>query len=150
MGWLKNFPVPEYQLGLLLVGLVLHFWAADSTTFVTNIGYVIFGGALIAGSVVLSVWAATSFGQEAMAKPETLRTSGPYRFTRNPMYLSWLLVTLGLGLLLGSWWLIAASLIAGTITQFRVISGEEKFLTEQFGEEYETFCNRTPRWLWPL
>ena len=150
MGWLKNYPIPEYQLGFLLTGLALHFWDDTSTVLTTNLASTVLGGVIIAISALISVWSATSFGDEAMANPGTLRASGPYRYSRNPMYLSWLLATVGIGLMLGSWWLCGASLIAAGVTQLRVISDEEKILVNRFGVNYETYRDRTPRWFWPF
>jgi protein-S-isoprenylcysteine O-methyltransferase Ste14 len=148
MGWLKNYPVPEYQLGFLLIGLALHIWGESIVAFEVVLGARLLGGILIAVGVLVSVWSAMSFGEEAMASPNTLRTSGPYRFTRNPMYLSWFVVTLGLGLLLGSFWLVGSSFAAALVTQFREIAGEEKTLTKLFGEDYEMYRARTARWFW--
>ncbi|WP_342823593.1 methyltransferase family protein [Candidatus Lucifugimonas marina] len=150
MGWLRNLPIPEYQLGFLLAGLGLHLWGESRAVFDVGIIGVALGVVLIGIGIVVSIMSALSFGDETMASPDTLRTSGPYRFTRNPMYLSWLLATLGLGLFLGSWWLIAASGAAGAVTQLLVISAEEQFLTHKFGSRYENYRNQTPRWIWPL
>lgn len=148
--WLKNFPVPEYQLGFLILGVFLHLWGTSRQTFESASITIIVGVILICLSVLLAIWAALSFGDEAMDEPETLRESGPYRFTRNPMYLSWFLVTAGLGMWLGSYWLIGLAIVAVAITQLRVIASEEEILTDKFGEAYERYRQRVPRWLWPI
>jgi protein-S-isoprenylcysteine O-methyltransferase Ste14 len=148
--WLINFPVPEYQLGFLLVGIGLHLWTGAAMTFDTNAATLGIGTVLILVSLLISIWSAISFGEDAMAKPSELRTTGPYRFTRNPMYLSWSIAILGTGVLLGTWWLLAAVPLASIITQVRVISPEESRLTEQFGAEYEAYKNAVSRWIWPI
>jgi protein-S-isoprenylcysteine O-methyltransferase Ste14 len=73
---------------------------------------------------------------------------GPYRYVRNPMYLSAILIVCGIGL-----WLRAASLLlyavvlAGAYHVF-VRYHEEPRLTAQFGRAYATYLKRVPRW-WP-
>lgn len=133
-----------------MVGLVLHFWGATSITFEPTIAVILAGLLLLVVSLTLSLWSAVSFGTEAMATPNTLRTGGPYKYTRNPMYLGWSLVIVGAGLLTGSWWLLAAAPVATAVTQWRFIASEERILSEQFGKEYENYRRAVPRWLWPL
>jgi protein-S-isoprenylcysteine O-methyltransferase Ste14 len=76
-----------------------------------------------------------------------LVTDGLFRYTRNPMYLGLTLVLAGVALLLGSLgaWLPIPVFVA--IIQVNFIAGEERFLTELFGEEYLVYKQRTRRWL---
>jgi len=73
--------------------------------------------------------------------------SGPYRFTRNPMYVGLALVTIGLALLLTTWWPIV--LLAPTLAavQFFVIQREERYLRRRFGADYDAYTRRVRRWL---
>lgn len=76
-----------------------------------------------------------------------LASGGPYRFTRNPMYLGMALVLVGWGFHLGSpvnILCIAAFVIVMTELQ---IKPEEAALRGLFGEEYEAYCGRVQRWL---
>ena len=78
---------------------------------------------------------------------DALVLSGPYRFTRNPMYLSLALFTVACGILLGSWWpilLLAPTLVS--IQQF-VILPEERYLRRRFGAAYELYTRRVRRWV---
>jgi protein-S-isoprenylcysteine O-methyltransferase Ste14 len=74
-------------------------------------------------------------------------TGGPYRFTRNPMYLSLCLLNLGIGLLLCD--LIPTILTVGlaAVLHFGVIVREERYLERKFGEVYSTYRGRVRRWL---
>ena len=77
----------------------------------------------------------------------TLVIVGPYRFTRNPMYVSLALVTVASGLLLATWWpiiLLAPTLV---IVQTFVIHPEERYLRRRFGPGYDAYARRVRRWL---
>ena len=76
-----------------------------------------------------------------------LVTDGPYRFTRNPMYLGLTLCLLGLGILLGS--LSPLLLIPPFVfaIHFQFIRKEERLLEAQFGEVYQNFCKNVRRWI---
>lgn len=81
------------------------------------------------------------------SKASSLVTSGIYTISRNPMYLGMLLVCLGWGLALASYYsFVAAVLFAIFITRFQIVP-EERAMRELFGVEYTEFCLRTSRWL---
>jgi protein-S-isoprenylcysteine O-methyltransferase Ste14 len=73
--------------------------------------------------------------------------SGPYRLSRNPDYLGQALVTGGLGLLLGSGWVLLMLVPALLLVRYRVITREERYLEEKFGEEYRRFRSHVRRWV---
>ncbi len=76
-----------------------------------------------------------------------LVTSGSYRFTRNPIYLGFLLIYLGLTLLAGTLWgLVASPFLIWTITS-SVILAEETYLNVKFGEQYKEFRSHVRRWI---
>lgn len=87
---------------------------------------------------------AGSRGMERL--PEVLIQSGPYRFTRNPMYLGHLLFLLGLALSFRSrlGWLI---LLANVPWFHRRVLQDEARLRRHFGAEYEAYCARVRRWI---
>jgi len=78
---------------------------------------------------------------------EALVLSGPYRYTRNPMYVSLALLTIGCGLLLATWWPIVLLVPALMIVQLFVILPEERYLRRRFGSSYEEYTRRVRRWL---
>jgi hypothetical protein len=78
--------------------------------------------------------------------PESLVTSGPYRFTRNPMYLGHLIFFAGLVVTFRS--LLAAVLLLGHAVWFdRRVRADEARLAARFGAEYTDYTGRVPRWL---
>ncbi len=74
-------------------------------------------------------------------------TSGPYRVTRNPMYLGLTVAYLGAGLVLGSWWPLAGLPVIVLLVDRLVIAREETYLRSRFGADYAAFCRRTRRWV---
>ena len=148
--WIRNFPIPGYHLAFLVVGLGLHIWLGDVFSFTTGWVSTVAGTLCVLLGLVISFWSTISFGQDATAQPTTLHTDGPYRFSRNPMYLGWTLAILGPGFFAGSWLLLGAATLAAVVTHYRVVAGEERFLSERFGDEYETYRRAVRRWLWPL
>ncbi|MHB1110271.1 MAG: methyltransferase family protein [Devosia sp.] len=76
-----------------------------------------------------------------------LVTSGPYRFTRNPMYLGMVMFLLGLSLMLSLEWGLILTPILWLAFDRLVVVREEAYLGRKFGEPYRAFLARTRRWL---
>ena len=110
------------------------------------------GGICLVAGLWIMGWAVRLFGKaETSIKPFDQSTAlvlkGPYRFTRNPMYLGMALVLIGVGLMLGSASpLLVIPLFAGLI-ELLFIRPEEKRLTKTFATEYETYLARVRRWI---
>jgi protein-S-isoprenylcysteine O-methyltransferase Ste14 len=107
---------------------------------------------LVAGVSVLA-WCVIEFyiaGRGTLAPwapPNRLVSSGPYRFSRNPMYV-------GVALILISWAVLFSSLILTVYAaivllafHIRVIAGEEPSLARTFGADWQSYRTRVPRWL---
>ncbi len=77
----------------------------------------------------------------------SLQTTGIYRFTRNPMYVSLVLIYLGLTCFVGNWWNIILLPLLLMIIQGYVIKREERYLTRKFGNEYIDYKQKVRRWL---
>lgn len=110
------------------------------------------GYALIAAAVALDLWAVkTLIDRHTTVLPHRgsayLVTCGPFRFTRNPIYLGYTLIMAGLGLATQNpWFFVMASLSVAITTAFAV-SREELHLLSRFGCEYERYCRATSRWI---
>jgi protein-S-isoprenylcysteine O-methyltransferase Ste14 len=77
----------------------------------------------------------------------TIVEKGPYRFTRNPMYLAMSCAYLGLALVLNNLWaLVLLPFVVLVVDRF-VIRREESYLTAKFGDPYREYCARVRRWL---
>jgi protein-S-isoprenylcysteine O-methyltransferase Ste14 len=81
-------------------------------------------------------------------RPATaLVETGPYRFTRNPMYVSLAALTLGVGLWMNTWWVILLLIPAVVAIDRLVIAREEAYLGRRFGDAYDSYRRRVRRWL---
>lgn len=85
-------------------------------------------------------------GWEFERTPKYLLRRGPYKFTRNPSFLSVLLIALGWALFYGSLSILVGALLAWTLFNFIVVPGEERDLQARFGESYLEYKNKVPRW----
>ena len=79
-------------------------------------------------------------------KNEALTTSGPYAYTRNPLYLGSLLLAAGFAVAARSWWIVAAFGLLFFAIYLPVIGNEEDFLRSRF-PEYSEYASRVPRLL---
>ena len=119
----------------------------------TNMWYAWVGGGLfVVAAVVLDVWAMrTLLDCHTTILPNRcsthLVTSGPYRFTRNPIYLGYTLTTAGIGLALLNPWCIVTAIVAAAVTSLVAIRREELHLLSRFGIDFERYCNGTARWI---
>jgi protein-S-isoprenylcysteine O-methyltransferase Ste14 len=77
----------------------------------------------------------------------TLVVVGPYQFTRNPIYIGFVLVYFGLAIILTSVWVLVLLIPVLIILQRGVVEREEAYLERQFGETYRKYQARVPRWL---
>jgi protein-S-isoprenylcysteine O-methyltransferase Ste14 len=72
---------------------------------------------------------------------------GPYRWTRNPMYLGFALATFGLAILADSEWMLLAVPLGLVLTDFLIVAREERYLERKFGEKYLEYKRRVRRWI---
>ena len=79
-------------------------------------------------------------------KNEVLATSGPYAYTRNPLYLGSLLMGVGFAVAARSWWVGVALVVMFIVIYMPVIRDEENFLRQKF-PEFEEYARRAPRML---
>jgi protein-S-isoprenylcysteine O-methyltransferase Ste14 len=77
----------------------------------------------------------------------SLVTAGPYQWSRNPIYVSHVALIAGLGLALGSTWMLLLTPVAAVLLQRLAIEREERHLSQRFGAEFDAYVARTRRWL---
>jgi Putative protein-S-isoprenylcysteine methyltransferase len=110
------------------------------------------GALLIALSVLLFGWCLRELRRhQTTINPHraasNLVETGPFRFSRNPIYLSLNLLLVGVGLLAASTWVLLMLLWVLPVMQRLVIAREEEHLRWRFGQEYADYCARVRRWL---
>ena len=143
-------PPPLVFLGYLIGALILNWIVPFPApwTFVLHIvgGLAIIGGILFVSSAFVQMRKANT-PVDPREPVTAVVTTGPYRFTRNPIYLGFFLTYLGFTLLDGTLWgLIASPFLIWTITQ-AVIHAEEIYLAEKFGEQYKQYRARVRQWI---
>jgi protein-S-isoprenylcysteine O-methyltransferase Ste14 len=144
---------PFLFLGALVLGCLLTLVVplgpglgqANTLAFIVGLTFVLIGIALAALSVRRFHLAGTSI---VPGEPSTaLVESGPYAFTRNPIYIGFVLAYFGLAIMLTSLWVLLLLIPVLAILQRGVVEREEAYLERQFGEAYRKYKTRVPRWL---
>lgn len=145
----KIIPPVYLLLALIAMGLLHRFLPAAQLIQrpFTYIGVV----PLVAG-LLIAITAVSAFRKAGTPvvpfEPSTaLVTTGMYQYTRNPMYLSLVLILLGVWLLLGTLSPLVPVVAFVWIIQSNFIHGEERFLEEIFGDDYRAYKRRVRRWL---
>ncbi len=110
------------------------------------------GGVLIAGAVALGVWSVLTF-RKAGTTPHprgevsAFVTLGPFGFSRNPMYLTNVLVQIGIAFLLDNTWILILAPVTWLLLDRIVIAGEERYLASKYGRAFDEYRQRVRRWL---
>jgi protein-S-isoprenylcysteine O-methyltransferase Ste14 len=110
------------------------------------------GAAVFAAGFALALWAIATF-RDAGTRVETYKAtstiveSGPYRFTRNPIYVGMFVGLIGLAIGFNSLWILAALVPFFLIIRFGVVAREEDYLERKFGGPYLAYKTRVRRWL---
>ncbi|HLH50272.1 MAG TPA: isoprenylcysteine carboxylmethyltransferase family protein [Roseiarcus sp.] len=111
------------------------------------------GAALVAIGVAFSAAAALLFRREGTelnpisSANRKLVTSGPFQYTRNPMYLSLVVISLGAAIWIGAWPMFLAPLATFATANWVHIPFEEAKMRRQFGETYDAYARKVRRWL---
>jgi len=149
---LLKIPVPWVFILTYLTGVVLQliFPIANPSVAVSHIAMVA-GIILFATGAIFASWSLLIFHKARTTttpgeSSKRLITDGPYRLTRNPMYISLLLAYLGeAGLLAQCWPVIVLPLMTVYLNRI-VIPLEEDILRKDFKEEFKNYCSRVNRW----
>jgi protein-S-isoprenylcysteine O-methyltransferase Ste14 len=109
---------------------------------------------LLSLGIGLLLWCVREFyvvGRGTLAPwepPRHLVTSGPYRVSRNPMYVAVLLIMLGWAVLFGSWTVVVYAGAVAPMVHLRVRYHEEPYLARAHGDAWQDYATRVPRWIW--
>jgi protein-S-isoprenylcysteine O-methyltransferase Ste14 len=125
------------------------FWLGQTDSF--QLRYPLGLLPLIVGTLGLA-WCVRDFylhGKGTLAPwspPQQLVTTGLYRFSRNPMYVSVLLILLGWTASFASPGLLVYAACIGLAFHLRVVHGEEPWLAQTHGDAWQAYLSRVPRW----
>lgn len=145
-------PPPLIYLGFLLAGWGLGRLAGLPSIGGDAVARMVVAGLLIGFGLALELWAIGAFRRRRTAvqpwKPSTaLVAEGPYRFSRNPIYLGFAVTYLGLVLALNSWLALALLAPCLLVVDRGVIAREERYLSATFGASYDAYRARVRRWI---
>jgi protein-S-isoprenylcysteine O-methyltransferase Ste14 len=131
-GWPKIARRIRVPLGFAFAALYL--WLARPTWAFIDYGAIV----IVLGLLI------RAFASGHVRKNEALAATGPYAYTRNPLYLGSLLIGIGFAIAARSWWIGVALVVMFFAIYVPVIRGEEKFLREVF-PEFEEYAGNVPR-----
>jgi protein-S-isoprenylcysteine O-methyltransferase Ste14 len=110
------------------------------------------GAAVFAAGLTLAIWAIRTFRAggtsiQTSRPATTVIASGPYRFTRNPIYAGMFLGQIGLAVGFDSFWILAMLIPFYLVIRYGVVAREEAYLERKFGGAYRDYKSRVRRWL---
>jgi protein-S-isoprenylcysteine O-methyltransferase Ste14 len=140
---------PAIYLATIVTGLVFHF--AWPIPLVPSLAMP-FGALIAVFAAALFIWSIRTFRAAGTPVPgnrptTTIVKAGPYRFSRNPIYLAFALFQTGLALGVNDAWLLVTLLPASLVMSFVVIPREERYLEACLGDEYKRYKASVRRWL---
>jgi protein-S-isoprenylcysteine O-methyltransferase Ste14 len=146
-----RIPPPVFYLVAVVLGVALErLWTlgfARGSSLRIALGVTaICAGVAIVGSA-FSVFRRIGQDPDPRKPTPTIARDGPYRFTRNPMYLGVGLIQLGLGIALGNLWIVLLLVPVVILIYYRAILPEERYLEDKFGDEYASFKASVRRWI---
>ena len=145
LNW-SNVPIPEAHVVGLILGAILQVVFSGRLFQAKWIGYGV-GWPLILVGLGLSLWSVIEAREMDISSPKMLLTSGPYAFSRNPMYVGWTLIYLGIVFTANSVWMIALFPLVVAYIHFVDIRKEEKLLERKFGDQYIEYRRRVRRYI---
>jgi len=145
------FPPLIWLVGAIISAL-LHFFVFQlpiTTNYRVCLGCGIFSFMLAPVLALSALFTMLSAGTNVdPAKPAlTIVRGGPFRFTRNPMYLALCLLQIAFGFFLNDWITLLFVVPLALLLHFGVILREERYLEGKFGEEYLAFKRTVRRWI---
>ncbi|MBV9701325.1 MAG: isoprenylcysteine carboxylmethyltransferase family protein [Methylobacteriaceae bacterium] len=146
-----RIPPPLLYLAVLAIGILLDV-AYPVHVLPTAIAWTIGALILAAGVALGPLWGIrTMLSANTTVRPDrpatTLVTDGPFRYSRNPLYLSLTLMYAGIGIIANSLWALILLPAVVLFMSLFVILREEAHLQRAFGEEYERYRANVRRWL---
>jgi protein-S-isoprenylcysteine O-methyltransferase Ste14 len=149
--WIVRIPPPIWTLAMLIIAYALQRNAIDLAIHVIQSTSLAI--AFIVAGIALAIWGERSFaaaGTEIMPASATnkkLVTSGPFRFTRNPMYLGLILASLGVAFYFGTLPFFVVPMLVFLLCNFVFIPFEEAKMQRQHSDPYTDYITRVRRWL---
>lgn len=150
---LKKIITPPLVL-LVSILVAVYFSFTLPLYRIDNSSYQILGWIILFLGIALDVWSFVLFQQakttlipQGKKKPTKLVTHGPYSYSRNVIYLGYVLILIGFAIIAQSVAAFIAPILMFVAMNIFVIPEEEKILVDEFGVEYETYRAKVGRWI---
>ena len=135
----------------VLAGLVLD-WLAPLPFLPADWPAGLLGAVVFVLALALAIWAIDTMTRAGTNVPTNRPTTaivegGPYRFTRNPIYLGMFGGLIGLGIAFDNPWLLLLMALFALVIRYGVVAREEAYLERMFGDAYRGYRRRVRRWL---
>jgi protein-S-isoprenylcysteine O-methyltransferase Ste14 len=146
LGWVR--PPLVYSSSILAGALLTRLWPLPFALPPA----VPIGGTMVFASILLFLFSVRALRAADTPVPGNRPTTkivrtGPYRFSRNPIYLSFFVLQLGIALWIGSIWMLATLIPAAAVVSRVVVPREERYLESRFGQRYSSYRDSVRRWL---
>lgn len=146
-----GFPPPLVFIGFILLGLAAdRFFGLPSMPIsrdVTWAGFALMMAGVMVLIVSLGLFRAHGENPEPWTPSQAIIARGPYRHSRNPMYLAMVFIHIGYAVWDASMGVLMFVPLAFIAIDRAVIAREEHYLRERFGAAYDDYCHRVRRWL---
>ena len=147
-----RFPPPLVFLAAPILGAALQYLLSPAPVPLERVTRITVGVLFLFSGIALIGSAHIHFsrtGQDPIPWTPTpeLIFQGPYRFTRNPMYVGMTLIAIGIGVALDNLWMAVLAIPALAIVHLIAVRPEEKYLTEKFGASYTNYLVKVRRYL---
>lgn len=145
-------PPPLVFLAALIAGVLVDRFVArwsvpGGVPVRIAVAALVIGAALAVGLPAIRLFRKTGQDPKPWQPTPELLFAGPYRFTRNPMYVGMTLVTIGLGVASDTLWTLPLALAALGAVHVLAVRPEERYLAAKFGEPYLQYMTRVRRYL---
>src|SRR5215831_19181883 len=135
--------------GAFVMGLLLHLVFPIHIlppTLARGIGVVCVLVSLPLAFTTLRVLSRAHTPVDPMKPTTVLVTEGPFRYSRNPIYVALTLLYLGVAFLVNAWWILLLVVPVLVVIRYGVIAREEVYLTRKFGDAYRQYTAQVRRW----
>jgi protein-S-isoprenylcysteine O-methyltransferase Ste14 len=143
---------PPLAWGLAIIaGLALN-WLVPLSFLPADVPAGLLGAMVFVLALALATWAIVTITRTGSNVPTNLPTiaiveSGPYRFTRNPIYLGMFLGLIGVAIAFDNLWVLMMLLPFALVIRYGVVAREEAYLERKFGDVYRGYRSGVRRWL---
>lgn len=147
----SSVPWPPALLAAGLIGgLLLH--NVYPLGFARGFAGVWLGAGLVGAALAIDFWVFAIFKRaNTNIRPDrpahALVTDGPFKWSRNPIYVGNVMILLGVGLMVNSWWFVPMAILFAVLVTRLAIVREEAHLQAQFGDAWADYAAQTRRWI---